>query len=433
MKIRIQTPIPGPRSVEAMEARRREVARGPFHATPIFVRHAEGGMLEDLDGNRFLDFATGIGVANVGHRHPAVVEALAKQMPLAWHLSFNVTPYEGYTELCARLNRLTPGKFSKKSFLANSGAEAVENAVKIARVFTKKTHVVAFDHAFHGRTFFAMSLTAKEKPYRAGFHPLPGEVIRCPFPYPYRGVDTAEALRALERAVDDNRGKIAALIVEPVLGEGGFLPAPKEFLSVAQTLCRKEGIVFIADEIQSGFGRAGLFTASEALGLEPDLVCYAKGLGGGLPISAVTGRQEIMDAPEEGGIGGTFGGNPLSCAAAIAVTDLVASPNFLAHAREIGNVTAKRLARWKEIFPRVGDVRGLGALQAMELVRDRESREPDAAAAKRVVKAAYEKGVILMTAGSHGNVIRFLMPLTLPLSDLEEGLSVVENALSRSS
>lgn len=419
-----------------MARRQASVARSPFHVTPIFVKEAHGAVLTDVDGNKIIDFAGGIGVVNAGHCNPKVVAAVQKQSESLLHGSFNVTPYEQYVRLCERLNEAAPGKHHKKSFLANSGAEAVENSLKIARAYTGRLPIVCFEHAFHGRTFMAMALTYKEKPYRAGFGVSQENIVRAPFPYVYRWPGTSdenkvadECFRKFEEVVKKAPDKPAAVIIEPILGEGGFLVAPRRFLKSLENFCRAQGIVFIADEIQSGFGRTGGIFASHALDVVPDLILSAKGLGDGMPISAVTGRAEIMDAPGEGGIGGTFGGNPVSCAAALAVFDLFEKDDLGRKAEALGKNLKKRLEDFREKFSFVGDVRGLGPMLAMELVKDRTTKEPDADRTKKLMKYCYENGVVIMSAGSNGNVIRFLIPLTIETADLNEGLQVVESGL----
>jgi 4-aminobutyrate aminotransferase/(S)-3-amino-2-methylpropionate transaminase len=422
-----------------MKDRQTHVARGPFHTVPVFVARASGAVLEDADGNKLLDFAGGIGVVNTGHCAETVTEAIQAQAEELLHGSFNVTPYENYIRLCERLNRATPGKFAKKTFLANSGAEAVENAIKIARAHTQRQAVVCFDHAFHGRTYMAMSLTSKAKPYKAGFGPYNPEVYRTAYPYAYRWATGSDPERVSEECFQQfydlvhsriGEDQTAAVIIEPVLGEGGFVGAPAAFMRKLREFCTAHGIVLIADEIQTGFGRTGRLFACEHLGLEPDLVTSAKGLGGGMPISAVTGRAEIMDAPIEGGIGGTFGGNPVSCAAALAVFDLFESTDVLKRATALGETLTKRLGDWAEKYKVVGEARGLGPMRAIELVRDRATKEPYPELAKKLVKHCYERGVVIMTAGSYGNVIRLLPPLVIEPGQLDEGLAVIESGLA---
>ncbi|MDD5627716.1 MAG: 4-aminobutyrate--2-oxoglutarate transaminase [Elusimicrobia bacterium] len=438
MNIRLKTEVPGPRSRELMAERQAAVARGPFHVTPVFIARGKGAVLEDVDGNRFIDFAGGLAVLNAGHLPAAAAEAVRRQSRRFLHACFHVTPYEGYVRLCAALNRLAPGDFPKRSFLANSGAEAVENAVKIARSATGRPTVVCFEHAFHGRTYMAMTLTAKEKPYKLGFGPFNPGVVRAPFPYCYRWPATedpervsAECFSAFERAVQSvGPEQVAAVIIEPVLGEGGFAPAPAPFLRRLRDYCTGQRIVFIADEVQTGFGRTGELFACARSGVAPDLMTLAKGLGGGMPVSAVVGRAELMDAPMTGGIGGTFGGNPVSCAAALAVVELFETGGLLDRARELSAALPRRLAGLRR-FRGVGDVRGLGAMQALELVKDRRSKEPDQEAVAAVIRHCTERGLILMSAGTYGNVIRLLMPLVITDAQLEEGLAVLESGLER--
>ncbi len=437
----LKTEIPGPRSRELMAARQAHVPRGPFHVTPIFVKSAKGALIEDVDGNWLIDFASGIGVNNVGHCDDAVVAAVQAQATEFMHVAFNVTPYESYIELCKRLNEMTPGDFPKKTFLANSGAEAVENAVKLARAYTKKQAIVCFDHAFHGRTYMAMTLTSKAKPYKAGFGPLNPEVHRAPFPYPYRW--SGNAYTEDQDTVDEqcfaefkdlvlNRitpYDCAAVIVEPVLGEGGFIPMSKGFAAKLRAFCTEHKIVLIADEIQSGFGRTGALFACDQLGLVPDLMTTAKGLGGGMPVSAVTGRAEIMDATGEGGIGGTFGGSPLSCAAALAVCDTFKKGEILERARHVGAQIQETLIAWQKKHAAIGNVRGLGTMMGFELVKDRKTKEPWPEGAKQLTKFCYENGLIIMTAGTYGNVVRLLMPLVIKDEELKQGFEILERGL----
>jgi 4-aminobutyrate aminotransferase/(S)-3-amino-2-methylpropionate transaminase len=453
MAIQLLTEIPGPRGRALMEARRAHVARGPFHSTPVFAARAHGAVIEDVDGNHLLDFASGIAVVNLGHTPDDVVAAITAQAGRLLHSSINVVPYEGYVALAERLNRLTPGDFPKKTFLANSGAEAVENAVKIARAHTGRQAVICFDHAFHGRTQLALTLTAKLG-YRNGFAPFAPEVYRAPFPYAYRCGSVAMGPQAAPnpglprspeadvtevsfRAFDDlvthhvGRKNVAAVIIEPVAGEGGFIPAPGDYLRRLRDFCTEHGIVLIADEIQTGFGRTGAMFACEHHGIAPDLITLAKGLGSGLPISAVTGRAEIMDAPAEGGIGGTYGGNPVACAAALAVIDRFEADGgaLLAKARALGDTLRARLSAWQARFPVIGDVRGLGPMLAMELVKDRGTKEPDKTSTAWLGRYGYEHGVVLLSAGTYGNVIRLLPPLTISDAELAEGLAVIEQGL----
>ncbi len=438
MTIKLQTQIPGPKSQALMLARQKAVARGPFHVTPIFVKKAKGAVLEDVDGNQLIDFASGIGVTNLGHLNSNVIEAIQSQSKDFLHVAFNVTPYEIYTNLAEKLNQLTPGNFSKKTFLANSGAEAVENAIKIARAYTGRQAVVSFEHGFHGRTYMAMSLTSKAKPYKYGFGPFNPEVYHAPFPYIYRWSDHSDENKVADECYKQFENlvnyqivptNVAAVIIEPVLGEGGFVPAPISFLKKLRKFCTDNKIVLIADEIQTGFGRTGTLFASEQLEFEPDLITSAKGLGGGMPISAITGRSEIMDAPIEGGIGGTFGGNPLSCAAALAVIENFKDGNVLKNAKAMSSKLRTRLMEWKEKYPIIGDIRGLGPMLALELVKNKSTKEADGENAKLLVKKCYERGLIIMTSGTLGNVVRLLMPINIEDSILNEGLDVLELGL----
>ena len=365
--IQLCTSIPGPKSKALHERRAKAVPRGLSHGTPIYVAKAEDAWLEDVDGNRYLDFAGGIGCVNVGHRRDEVVEAVRAQLDQFLHTCVQVTPYESYVRLAERMNEVTPGKGPKKTIFVNSGAEAVENAVKIARAYTKRPGIIAFEDAFHGRTMMTLALTSKTHPYKAGFAPFPSEVYRVPYAYCYRCSYSKEypscdlyCARHLEdtfKRVVANE-EVAAVIAEPVLGEGGFIAPPPDYFKVLIELCHKYGILFIADEVQSGFGRTGTLFACERYGVEPDLMVTAKSMGGGLPLAAVTGRAEIMDAPGPGGLGGTFAGNPLSCAAALAVLDLFERENLLAKANELGDHFQKRAREWQRRWPLIGDVRG---------------------------------------------------------------------------
>lgn len=429
-----------------MQRREAAVPRAAYHFTPIFIARSEGALLEDVDGNRLLDFAGGIGCLNVGHRAPQVVAAVTEQLKQYWHTCFHVTPYEGYVRLAERLNALAPGDFPKKTLLLNSGAEAVENAVKIARAYTRRPAVICFEDAFHGRTLLAMSLTSKTHPYKQGFEPAVGEIFRVPYAYCYRcsfslqypecGAYCAHHLEDTFRRLVAAES-VAAIIVEPVLGEGGFINPPAEFFAVLQDICRKYQILLIADEVQTGFGRTGSLFACEPLGIVPDLLVTAKSLGGGLPISAVTGRAEIMDAPGFGALGGTFGGNPLACAAALAVVEMLAPnengdgrPDLKARARTLGERFVARARSWQLRWPAIGDVRGLGAMQAIEFVRDPVSREPAAEETSRIIRACYERGLVVLSAGTYSNVLRILSPLTITDEQFEEGLAVMEEAIA---
>ena len=436
--IQLRTPIPGPRSLELMRRRNAAVVHAAFHATPIFVAKAEGAVVEDVDGNRLIDLAGGIGCLNTGHRAPAVIEAVRCQLDRFLHTSFNVLPYESYVALAERLNAITPGKFDKKTLLVNSGAEAVENAIKIARSFTRRPAILSFEDAFHGRTYMAMALTSKTHPYKAGFEPFPGDVYRVPFAYCYRcsysltypscEVHCAKHIEdTFKRVVAAE--SVAAVIVEPIMGEGGFITPPAEFFPILAEICHKHGILVIADEVQTGFARTGALFACERLGLEPDLIVMAKSLSGGLPLAAVTGRAEIMDTPGIGGLGGTFGGNPAACEAALAVLEIIEKENLCARANLLGERFRKRAVQWQSRWELIGEIRGLGAMQALELVRSRATREPADEETKRVSQYCYEHGVVTITAGSYGNIIRLLMPLVITDAQMDEALDVLESAL----
>jgi 4-aminobutyrate aminotransferase/(S)-3-amino-2-methylpropionate transaminase len=435
--IQLKTEIPGPRSRALFARREAAVPRGPYNAAPIFVKEGRGAVLTDVDENRLLDFAGGIGCLNVGHTNPAVVAAAGEQLKRLTHACFHVTPYESYVRLAERLNALVPGDFKKKTLFANSGAEAVENAVKIARVFTGRPGILAFEDGFHGRTLLALSLTSKVQPYKAGFGPFAPEVYRAPYAYCYRcsyhltypscGVACVDALEDyFKRYVEAE--KVAAVIVEPVLGEGGFVVPPGEYLPKLRTLTERHGILLVADEVQTGFGRTGKLFAVEHSGVVPDILIAAKSMAGGLPLSSITGRAEIMDAPGVGGLGGTFGGNPVSLAAALSVLDQMESGFVMSRAEAIGRLVRERALGWQKRFAVVGDVRGLGAMWAFELVG--EHKAPAKEATSALAKRCYEKGLVTITAGTYGNVIRTLMPLTIEDHELEEGLDVLESALS---
>jgi len=437
--IQLKTAIPGPKSKALAARREAAIPRGLSHSTPVYVAAAEDAWLEDVDGNRYIDFAGGIGCINVGHRREPVVRAVREQLDRYLHTCVQVTPYEGYVQLAERLNKVVPGNFPKKTLFVNSGAEAVENAVKIARAHTGRTAVIAFEDAFHGRTMMTLALTSKTHPYKAGFGPFPAEVYRVPYAYCYRcsySLKYPSCDLFCARHLEDTFKRVvasedvAAVIAEPVLGEGGFVVPPPDYFKALMELCHEHGILFIADEVQSGFGRTGKLFACEHYGIEPDLMVTAKSLGGGLPLAAVTGRAEIMDAPGPGGLGGTFAGNPLSCAAALAVIDLFDKENLLARANELGERFQKGAREWQKRWQLIGDVRGLGGMQAIELVKSREGREPAKDETKEVTRYCYEHGLITISAGSYGNVIRVLMPLVISDEQMKEGLDVLEAALA---
>ncbi|HXJ47332.1 MAG TPA: 4-aminobutyrate--2-oxoglutarate transaminase [Candidatus Dormibacteraeota bacterium] len=429
--IQIRTAIPGPKSKALMDRRNAAVARGPYHSTPVFVAKAEGAVLEDVDGNRFIDFAGGIGCLNIGQRAPGVVAALREQIDEFLHVCFSVTPYESYIAVAEKLNALAPGNFPKKSVLVNSGAEAVENAIKIARAYTKRPAVICFEDAFHGRTLMAMTLTSKPHPYKAGFEPLATDVYRIPFAYSYRsaaGTTVDEFAHHLEDAFKRHVAaeNVAAVIAEPVLGEGGFVVPPRGYFAALHKICKKHGILFIADEVQSGIARTGKWFACEHFGLEPDLLISAKSLGGGMPLAAVTGRAEVMDAPGVGGLGGTFGGNPLSCVAALATIETIEKEGLLVRSMELGKRFEERARSWQKKWELVGEVRGLGGMCAIELVRDARTKEPADTETKELSKYCYEHGLINITAGTYGNVMRILVPLVVTDAQFDEGMGVLE-------
>ena len=429
---RLVTSIPGPRSLELMDRKAAAVASGVGHTAPISAVAAGGGVVIDADGNSLIDLGSGIAVTGVGNAHPAVVAAIQEQAARFTHTCFMVSPYEGYVAVAEALNRITPGDFPKKSALFNSGAEAVENAVKIARKYTGRQAVVAFDHAYHGRTNLTMALTAKSMPYKSGFGPFASEIYRAPMSYPYRDGLTgaqaaAKAISVIEKQV--GAANLAAVLIEPIQGEGGFIVPADGFLEAISAWCTANDVVFIADEVQTGFARTGAMFASELFGIVPDLITTAKGIAGGLPLAAVTGRADIMDATHVGGLGGTYGGNPIACAAALASIDAFENDGLIERAREIGNLLLVRLAQMQRADARIGDVRGKGAMVAIELVNP-ATLEPDAVLAGAVAKAAIAHGVIVLTCGTYGNVIRFLPPLSIGDALLNEGLDVVAAALA---
>jgi 4-aminobutyrate aminotransferase/(S)-3-amino-2-methylpropionate transaminase len=433
--IQIRTEIPGAKSRALMARREAAIPRGLYQATPIFVAKAEGAVIEDVDGNRYIDFAGGIGCLNAGHRDARVVSAIREQLEKHLHLCFSVTPYESYVAVAEKLNALTPGKFPKKTFIVNTGAEAVENAIKIARAYTKRPAVICFEDAFHGRTLLTMSLTSKTNPYKVGFAPFASDIYRIPYAYEYRSGSgaTAESFArhledAFKRVVAPD--SVAAVIVEPVLGEGGFVVPPKDYLRILQGICRKHGILFIADEVQSGFARTGKWFASEHFGIEPDLIITAKSLGGGMPIAAVTGRAEIMDAPVVGGLGGTFAGNPVSCVAALAAIETIEKDGLLARSTAIGKRFEECARTWQKKWPLIGDVRGLGGMCAIELVRSAQTREPADSETKEIALYCYEHGLITITAGTYNNIMRILVPLVITDEQMEEALGVLEAAIA---
>jgi 4-aminobutyrate aminotransferase/(S)-3-amino-2-methylpropionate transaminase len=412
------------------------IPRAIFHASPIYVASARGATVTDVDGNVLLDFTGGLGTLNVGHTNPAVVEAVVTQARTVMHTCAHVAMHQPYVTLAERLNAIAPGPEPKKTMFVNSGAEAIENAVKIARAFTGRQAVVAFEHAFAGRTLLALSLTSKVMPYKRGFGPFAPEVYRLPYPYAYRsGLDeprsTAAAIDHLKTffTTHVDPQQVACVVVELVLGEGGFLVAPPAFVRALADLCRAEGILLVVDEIQTGFGRTGRMFASDHYGVTPDLVTMAKSLAGGMVLGAVTGRLDVLDSVHVGGLGGTFGGNPVSCVAALAALDQMQSLDIAARAQRIGERLEARLDRWAEQHPNVGDSRGLGAMRAIELVLDKTTKTPASDLARRLIASCAEHGVLLISAGTWSNVVRFLVPLVVTDDQLDEGLEVVEAQL----
>ena len=426
------------RNEQLMALRKKHVPAGVSLLNPAFIAHARGAIMTDVDGRELIDFAGGIGVNNVGHCHPKVVAAVRDQAEKFIHTCFHVAPYESYIELAARLNELAPGDFEKQTMLANSGAEAVENAVKIARYATKRPAVISMENGFHGRTLMTMALTSKVKPYKFGFGPFAPETYRIPSAYCYR-CPYGTSYPACQCACAENLEEFftgyvaaeqtAAVIVEPIQGEGGFITPPQEYFEKLHSICRKNGILLIIDEIQSGMGRTGKLFAIDHWGIQPDLITTAKSLAGGLPLSAVTGRAEIMSAPHPGGLGGTYGGNPLACSAALAVLKIFLEDGLLEKAEQLGEKLQKRFSAMQEKYELIGEVRGKGPMLALELVRDRHTKEPAGAEAKKLTKLCYDKGLVILSCGSLGNVVRFLMPLVITDQQLERGLGILEESL----
>ncbi len=432
------SPIPGPRSQALQAERERYLPRGVYTYHPIYPASGSGAEITDVDGNTYLDFAGGIGTLNVGHSHPAVVAAIAEQAAKYTHTCAHVLTPEPYVALAKRLAELAPGSSAKKTLLVNSGAEAVENAIKIARAATGRPAVISFENSFHGRTNLALALTGKLRPYRQNFGPFAGDIHTAMYPYCYRNGHSTDAPCTCGWEADLERlfltrvapEQVAAIIVEPVLGEGGFVAPPADFLPRLRDICTRHGILFIADEVQTGFGRTGKMFAIEHYGVEPDLMLMAKSLAGGMPLAAVVGRAEIMDAPLPGGLGGTYGGNPVACAAALAVLDVYEREGLVERAQKLGTMARDRMYAWQQRFPLVGDVRGLGAMMAIELVRDRAQRTPAAAEAAAVLAGARNRGLILIKAGLYDNVIRLLMPLVTSDEQMTRGLDILEETLA---
>jgi 4-aminobutyrate aminotransferase/(S)-3-amino-2-methylpropionate transaminase len=429
--IELRTEIPGPRSREILERKARVIADPLSVYLPIVIETGRGATLTDVDGNTFIDFTGGVGCLNVGHSHPRVLEAAQEQLNHFSHTDFTIVPYEVYVTLAERLIALAPFQGPAKAAFFNAGTEAVENAIKFARTYTKRSAVISFEGGFHGRTLLSMSLTSKTHPYKAGLGPFAPEVYRVPFAQDYRGPDTRTALAALERAFTTQVAAehVAAIVIEPVQGEGGFVVAPRDFMTGVRRICDERGIVLVVDEVQTGFGRTGRMFATEHYGIEPDLMTIAKSIAGGLPLSGVIGKAEIMDAPDDSAIGGTYVGNPVAQAAALAVLDVFEEEGLVERAQQLGEVMRSRFVQWQERFLAIGDVRGLGAMLAIELVEDRDTKEPAAELATAVVEAAAERGLLLLKSGIYSNCIRVLCPLVLTDAELDEALSVWEEAL----
>ncbi|RUR46526.1 4-aminobutyrate--2-oxoglutarate transaminase [Vreelandella populi] len=418
-------------NAELNELKRKYVANGAASPATAFADHAENAEIWDADGNRFIDFAGGIGVLNIGHRHPKVVAAVKAQLDKAMHTCQTVMPYEGYVRVAERLSHLVPVRGHAKVMLANSGAEALENAVKIARAATGRPNIICFDGGYHGRTFFTMAMNGKVAPYQTDFGPMPGTVFRAPYPVDYHGISEDEAIRGLMMALKTDAGpsNTAAIILEPVLGEGGFYPAPTTFLERIRAICDELGILMIIDEVQSGFGRTGKMFAIEHSGVEPDIMTMAKSMADGMPISAVVGTDRLMDASGPNSLGGTYTGSPTACAAALAVMDVFEEENILERSRALGEKLSKRFNQWQARYAFVDNVRHMGAMAAFEMVSDKNTRTPDAELAGALCRKAREEGLILLSCGMYGNTIRFLMPITIEDDVLNEGLDIIESCL----
>jgi 4-aminobutyrate aminotransferase/(S)-3-amino-2-methylpropionate transaminase len=423
---------------DLLKLREENGPRGPFHVTPYFAAEAKGAIIKDVEGRDFIDFAGGIGVMNVGHCAPRVVEAIKDQAERFTHTCFHVVMYESYVELARRMNEITPGRFPKKTMFVNSGAEGVENAVKISRYATGRSGIIAFEDAFHGRTLLAMTLTSKVKPYKYGFGPYAPEVYRIPYAYCYRCAFGLEYPSCELHCADYlkevfhthiSAENVAAVLAEPLLGEGGFVVPPAGWHKKVKQICDGNGILYVDDEVQAGFGRTAKMFAIEHFGVEPDILVTAKSLAGGLPLAGVTGKAEVMDAPHVGGLGGTYGGNPVACRAALAVLETFEKERLLDRAEAIGKTVMDRFRKMQKEHEIVGDVRGIGAMVAMELVRDRATKEPAKEETAQLVKNCYEKGLVTISAGTYGNIMRILMPLVITDSQLEKGLGILEESL----
>jgi len=429
--IELKTAIPGPKSEEILKRKERVVADPLSVVLPVVIEEGRGATVTDVDGNSFIDFTGGVGCLNVGHSHPRVVEAAQEQLAKFSHTDFTIVPYEVYITLAERLIAASPFRSPAKAAFFNAGTEAVENAIKFARTFTGRPAVIAFEGGFHGRTLLSLSLTSKTHPYKAGLGPFAPEIYRVPFPNEYRGPSAEEALAALERALVTQVAAetVAAIVIEPVQGEGGFVVAPQSFLEGVRRVCDEHGIVLVVDEVQTGFGRTGKLFAIEHYGIEPDLITVAKSIAAGLPLSCVIGKAEIMDAPPDSAIGGTYVGNPVAQAAALAVLDVIEDEGICDHAAQLGETIRDRMESWRERWTRIGDVRGLGAMLAIELVRDPATKQPDPDIATAIVEAATERGLLLLKSGIYSNCIRVLAPLVLTDAELDEALAVWEEAL----
>jgi 4-aminobutyrate aminotransferase/(S)-3-amino-2-methylpropionate transaminase len=430
--IELRTAVPGPRSKAILERKDKVIADPLSIYLPVVIQEGRGATLTDVDGNTFIDFTGGVGCLNVGHSHPKLVEAAQEQLTRFAHTDFTIVPYEVYVTLAERLIAVSPFTGPAKAAFFNAGTEAVENAIKFARSYTKRPAVIVFEGAFHGRTLLSMTMTSKTHPYKAGLGPFAPEVYRVPFAQDYRGPDTRTALAALERALVTQVAseQVAAIVIEPVQGEGGFVVAPRDFMTGIRRICDEHGIIMVVDEVQTGYGRTGKMFAIEHYGIEPDLMIVAKSIAGGLPLSGVIGKAEIMDSPPDSAIGGTYVGNPVAQAAALAVLDVFEEENLVERAQQIGERIRERMVSWQERVEQIGDVRGLGAMLAIEFVRDRDSKEPNPELATAVVEAAAERGLLLLKSGIYSNCIRVLCPLVLTDAELDEALEVWEDALS---
>ena len=433
---RLVTAIPGPKSIEALKRRSAATSGGLGMAIPVIIERASDAILLDIDGNQIIDLGSGIGVVNVGNSANRVVDRVIEQVQAFTHTCFTVAPYMNYIEVCEKLNAMTPGTHKKKSLLVNSGAEAVENAVKIARHYTKRPAIVVFEHSYHGRTNLTMALTAKNMPYKEGFGPFAPEIYRVPMPYSFHWVGnqatiTEDAIDMVTHKIDKEIGahNVAAILIEPIQGEGGFIVPPKGFMPALAKYSADNGIVFIADEVQTGFARTGHMFAVEEENVVPDIMVTAKGIAGGLPLAGITGRAEIMDSVHASGLGGTFGGNPLSCAAALGALETMEAENLVVRAQHIGKILGDSLRALQKKYPIIGEVRGRGAMQAIELV-EAGTKNPNTAAMNAVVKYCQSKGVLVLTAGTYSNVIRFLPPLVITDDLLQDALGVLEEAFA---